>query len=71
MLVATMKKINELSTSKHLWLASARSIFLVLHEFQLNVRSFILLIDATTFCLANISHVKKSSLSKQTTTLHV
>jgi hypothetical protein len=42
-----------------------------MHEFQLNVRSFILLIDATTFCLANISHVKKSSPSKQATTLHV
>jgi hypothetical protein len=52
------------------FIASARSIFLVLHEFQLNV-SFILLIDATTFCLANISHVKKSSPSKQATTLHV
>jgi hypothetical protein len=53
------------------FIASARSIFIVLHEFQLNVRSFILLIDATTFCLANISHVKKSSLSKQATALHV
>jgi len=42
-----------------------------MHEFQLNVRSFILLIDATTFCLANISHMKKSSPSKQATTLHV
>jgi len=53
------------------FIASARSIFIVLHEFQLNVRSFILLIDATTFCLANISHVKKSSPSKQATALHV
>jgi len=53
------------------FIASAKSIFLVLHEFQLNVRSFILLINATTFCLANISHVKKSSPSKQATTLHV
>jgi hypothetical protein len=30
-----------------------------------------LLIDATTFSLANISHVKKSLPSKQATTLHV